>query len=88
MIKRIGFSLVNRITINSLNSISIAEFYIKPKFRRKKFGLEFVKLILNKFSQNEIWEISYQNTNLAAKNFWSKIYHNINEYNIDLIEKT
>jgi predicted acetyltransferase len=83
----IGFALINRVTINNLNSISIAEYYIKPEFRRLGFGLKFVKLILNQYPEN--WEIAYSSDNLNAKLFWSKVYHDLSQpnYTIDIIEK-
>lgn len=85
----IGFAFINRITMNKFNTISVAEFYIKPEYRHKGNGKEFIKLIFNLFDEKENWEICYSNTNIAAKKFWNKIYSEYTnlENKIDLIVK-
>lgn len=87
--EKIGFILINSWTVcKEFNaSKSIAEFYIKPKFRRKGIGRKVTQELFNKYKCK--WEIRQSSTNDLAVKFWSAIikeYTNGNFKEVENIE--
>lgn len=71
--KIIGFSVGQFVSFKRpFDNYYIVEFYIKPEYRRKGYGLEAVKLILNTYHFDRIfWYVIVGNT--PAERFWSKV---------------
>ena len=67
----LGFALINDYTIIPSNTISIAEFYILPEYRKQELGRYFANEILQKY--NGKWEIRTQIYNKTANQFWDKL---------------
>ena len=69
----IGFALVNDFVIdeNFKAQYSIAEFYIKPAYRKRNIGKQIAYQIFNKYKGK--WEIRQEIANLDAQHFWRKI---------------
>lgn len=66
----VGFILINDHCIGSANK-SIAEFYIKPEFRRRGYGRKAVIKMFAQYTGN--WEIKYHNRNRQAETFWISV---------------
>lgn len=67
----IGFTLINEYTVIDTNTISIAEFYILPEFRKQELGMYFINEILQNYNGN--WEIRTQISNKTGIQFWDKV---------------
>ena len=69
----VGFVLINDFTLyEPFNAIqSIAEFYIKPPFRRQNIGKETAFLLFNKYKGK--WEIKQDVNSHGAQTFWRTI---------------
>lgn len=67
----LGFALINDYTIIKTNTISIAEFYILPEYRRNRIGFNFASSIFCNYQGN--WEIRTDVNNLKAILFWENI---------------
>ena len=52
---------------------SIAEFYIKPEYRKQGFGLSTAKILFENFPG--FWEIRSSIKNAGAISFWKKVIH-------------
>lgn len=68
----VGFVLLNRVHSIPQHPIpySIAEFYIKPKFRKKGIGKSAAIQCFNRFPGN--WEVQIFSNNIAGIHFWRK----------------
>jgi predicted acetyltransferase len=68
--KNIGFALINDWVLNKQFNAkySIAEFYIKPEYRRSGIGSKIVQELFTRFKGK--WEIKQSSTNLIAIDFW------------------
>lgn len=66
-----GFALVNTHTLIEPQAHSIAEFYIKPAFRKQRIGEEAAVLVFAQFPGK--WEVAQMASNLPAINFWHKV---------------
>jgi predicted acetyltransferase len=66
--RRAGFGLVRR---EEDGSFDMAEFYIRPDFRRGGIGLEFARSLLRKFPGK--WIISEYSANVGAVAFWRRV---------------
>ena len=75
--KMVGFALINNWVINKEFNAdhSIAEFYIKPTYRKKGIGKEVAYHLFHKFAGK--WEIRQSSKNHIAVLFWRNI---ISEY--------
>ena len=65
-----GFALVRR-TLDPADGQpehSIAEFFIKPEYRRGGLGTQVATTLIRRFPGN--WEVSVLKTNLPAQPFW------------------
>lgn len=70
---RVGFALLCR---DGNGAMEMAEFYIRPQFRRRDIGLRFARLLLLKFPGS--WIISEYQANSGAVAFWRRVlepYH-------------
>ena len=67
----LGFAFINDYAIIPTNTISIAEFYILPEYRKQGLGRYFANDILQKY--NGKWEIRTQIYNKTANQFWDKL---------------
>jgi predicted acetyltransferase len=65
---RAGFALVRK---EESGEYEMAEFYVRPEFRRGGYGLEFARALLERFPG--VWLISEFRANLAAVLFWHKV---------------
>lgn len=65
---RAGFALLRR---EETGEMDIAEFYIRPRFRRGGIGLAFARALLAR--QPGPWLISEYQANTAAIAFWHKV---------------
>jgi len=63
-----GFALVRR---EDTGEMEMAEFYIRPNYRRDGVGLAFARVLLSKYPGP--WLISEYRANTAAVNFWRKV---------------
>ena len=78
----VGFIMVHPYSyFNDEIDYNLAEFTIFPKYRRKGYGAEAVKLLFKKHPG--IWEIKYNTKNIKAVNFWTKV---TSKYNSSIIE--
>jgi predicted acetyltransferase len=66
--KRAGFALVR---IEESGDYEMAEFYIRPEYRRGGYGLDFAGQLLARFPG--VWLISEFAENLGAVKFWHKV---------------
>lgn len=82
--KLLGFVLINDYVINQKFKAtkSIAEFYIKPTFRRRGIGKNVAFQIFNKYKEK--WEVRQSLSNLKAQQFWRTI---IGEYTQNYFEE-
>lgn len=79
----VGFVLINSYTVVGVGAKSIAEFYIKRKFRRAGIGKKAAFMALDLFPGK--WEIREISQNKLGHLFWKKI---ISEYtNKEYVEK-
>ena len=71
--ENIGFVLVNDWVLDSEfdAQYSVAEFYVKPAFRRKGIGQRAMQLLWEQYPGR--WEIRQQLQNLPAQVFWRSI---------------
>jgi len=63
-----GFVLINKHTIIEKDAHSIAEFYVKPAFRKSGVGQKAAQLVFKKFPGK--WEVAQIAANKPAINFW------------------
>jgi len=86
--ENIGFVLINDWIVNKEYNAkySVAEFYIKPKFRRNRIGHEIVQELLIRFKGK--WEIRQSTNNLVAINFWRNCIGNYKELKVKSNEET
>ena len=66
--ERAGFALLRR---EDTGEMEMAEFYIRPAFRRGGFGLAFARMLTAKHPGR--WLISEYRENSAAVRFWLKV---------------
>ncbi len=66
--KRAGFALVR---IEESGEYEMAEFYIRPEFRRGGYGLDFAGQLLARFPG--VWLITEYAANTSAVKFWHKV---------------
>ena len=66
--ERSGFALLRR---EETGEMEMAEFYIRPHFRRGGVGLAFARALLAKYPGP--WRISEYRDNAAAVRFWLKV---------------
>lgn len=66
--ERAGFALLRRAETGEME---MAEFYIRPRFRRSGSGLAFARLLLSKYPGK--WLISEYRANTSAVLFWHKV---------------
>ena len=78
----LGFALINDYAIIPTNTISIAEFYILPEYRKQGLGRFFANEILKKYNGN--WEIRTQISNNQAIQFWDKVVSEILNKNLEI----
>ena len=78
----LGFALINDYAIRPTNTISIAEFYILPEYRKQGLGRFFANEILKKYNGN--WEIRTQISNNQAIQFWDKVVSEILNKNLEI----
>ena len=78
----LGFALINDYAIIPTNTISIAEFYILPEYRKQGLGRYFANDILQKYNGN--WEIRTQISNNQAIQFWDKVVSEILNKNLEI----
>ena len=78
----LGFALINDYAIIPTNTISIAEFYIIPEYRKQGLGRYFANDILQKYNGN--WEIRTQISNNQAIQFWDKVVSEILNKNLEI----
>ena len=71
----IGFALINdkNMVIEFNAAWTIAEFYIKPRFRKKGFGSSAATMIFNLNPGK--WEVKQSSNNKASILFWRKTIH-------------
>ncbi len=68
----VGFAMINDWSASGLpTDRSMAEFYIRPEFRREGFGSTMAKKIIER--RHGQWEIPVAAGNLAAQSFWRKV---------------
>jgi len=77
----IGFVLVNDYAILEKGAMTIAEFYIIPKFRQKKFGSIAAFKTFDKFLSK--WEIRQLKENAIAISFWRSVIDKYTNHNFD-----
>ena len=65
---RAGFALLRR---EGTGEMEVAEFYIRPRFRRGGVGLAFARGLLARYPGP--WLISEYRANTAAVNFWRRV---------------
>lgn len=68
----VGFALVNSHVLDPASMASIAEFYIRPAFRKQGIGRLAVKGIVDQRPGR--WEAKIESGNVAALAFWSKVF--------------
>ena len=78
----LGFAFINDYAIIPTNTISIAEFYILPEYRKQGLGRYFANDILQKY--NGKWEIRTQISNNQAIQFWDKVVSEILNKNLEI----
>ena len=78
----LGFAFINDYAIIPTNTISIAEFYILPEYRKQGLGRYFANDILQKYNGN--WEIRTQISNNQAIQFWDKVVSEILNKNLEI----
>jgi len=66
--ERAGFALLRR---EETGEMEIAEFYMRPRFRRGGLGLSFARELLRRHPG--AWLISEYRANIAAVSFWRKV---------------
>lgn len=73
----IGFALVNNFVVDKYfnANYSIAEFYIRPDYRKQGFGKQFIFGIFAQFPGK--WEVRQIAQNLTSQLFWRSV---IGEY--------
>lgn len=64
----VGFCLVNQYLVVNQSGHSIAEFYIKPEFRRQRLGSTAAQLVLKNHPGS--WEVRVLTTNESGLKFW------------------
>ena len=69
----VGYALINDYIINENFAAkwSIAEFCIKPEFRKQGAGMSLAKLLFEKFSSS--WEVRTSIQNVGAIAFWRNV---------------
>ena len=73
----VGFVMINPYSVLGGNpDYTMAEFTIFPAFRRNGFGFEAATLFLSTFKGK--WEIKFNEKNIGAKKFWTKITEKYN----------
>jgi predicted acetyltransferase len=66
--EHVGFALLRR---EESGEMEVAEFYIRPRFRRGGVGLSFARALLAKYRGR--WLISEYRENSTAVHFWRKV---------------
>lgn len=66
--EHVGFALIRRVETGEM---MVAEFYIRPRFRRGGIGLEFARGLLREHPGP--WEINEYRANTTAVLFWRKV---------------
>ena len=78
---KVGFALVNDWIVNKEYgaNYSIAEFYVKPEYRRKKIGQKTVRALFKQFRGK--WEIRQSASNLLGIEFWRTVINQLTNGN-------
>jgi len=66
--ERVGFGLIRR---EETGEMEVAEFYVRPRFRRSGIGVAFARLLLSK--HHGTWLMSAYRANTSAVLFWHKV---------------
>ena len=67
----VGFAMLNSYScLGDRIDHAIAEFTIFPRYRKRRFGMDAVRKIFEKYHGR--WEIKYSGKNKPAEAFWSK----------------
>jgi predicted acetyltransferase len=80
----IGFIFVNRWSPSGRGTdYSVAEFYVRPEWRRHGHGLCAASQVLKKHPGQ--WELSFSNVNVKAKAFWFAVVAKIGATSCEVI---
>ncbi len=67
----VGFALINKHTILSKSANNLAEFYIKPEYRKRGLGNKAAREVFKRYPGK--WEVRVLKENALAYSFWKKV---------------
>ena len=81
----VGFAMINPYSvIGGSPDYTLAEFTVFPSYRRRGYGREAAQLIFSTYQG--VWEVKYNEKNVAAKKLWTEVIspyepkvHHLNE---------